>query len=106
MRKIEIVAVLMLALLLVSCAQHGVVEHDGTELTPSELESLYESRQEQTPEPDVLGKQTVYWTPSGTKYHRDPDCTHLKRASAVYQGTMAEAANHGADSPCSRCAGG
>ncbi len=106
MRICKAIAVLLWVVLFVGCASGGVVEHDGTELTPDQLESIYQSRVEENPDPELTVKGTVYFSASGTKYHLDPECTYLKRASQVYSGTVAEAANHGADSPCSRCGGG
>lgn len=104
MRKLYVVIALLCALALTGCAQQGIVEHDGTELTPAEHASLYQSREEEHPDPELTEKRTVYYTQSGTKYHLDPECTYLQRANTVYSGSVAEAANHGADSPCSRCA--
>ena len=104
MRSLSIAVALICTLALTGCAAQGVVEHDGAELTPQEHASLYQSREEEHPDPVLTEKRTVYYTESGTKYHFDPECTYLKRASKVYSGTPAQAANHGADSPCSRCA--
>ncbi len=106
MRICKAAAALLAAVLLVGCASGGTVKHDGTEMTPEEHASLYQSRVEQDPDPELTVKGTVYFSASGTKYHLDPECVYLKRASKVYSGTVAEAANHGADSPCSRCGGG
>ena len=106
MRIGKALTALLLAVLLVGCASGGITQHDGTELTPEAHESLYQSRVEESPDPELTVKGTVYFTASGTKYHLDPECTYLQKASQVYSGTLAEAANHGADSPCSRCAGG
>lgn len=106
MRICKVLVVLLLAMLLAGCATDGIIEHYGTELTPEEHGSIYQSRVEDKPDPDLSVKGTVYFSASGTKYHLDPECSYLKRANQVYSGTVAEAANHGADSPCSRCGGG
>ncbi len=106
MNRLGMTALFLLCLLLASCTGTGIVSHNGTELTPEEQASMYESREQEHPTPDLPDKGTVYWSPSGSKYHRDPDCGYLKNASKIYQGTPMEAANHGADSPCARCAGG
>lgn len=92
-------------LLLSGCAAKGVTFVKGETLSHAEQQSLYESRIEQQGEPDVSGKGEVYFTPSGTKYHKDPDCSYLSGAKQVLSGSIAEAVNHGAKSPCSRCGG-
>lgn len=105
MKKVCIIIAIFLLCMLCSCAADGIMEHDGTELAGDELESMYQSQQEADPDPQVQGNGRVYWTASGKKYHRDPECTYLSRAKQIYSGSMAEAADHGADSPCSGCGG-
>ncbi len=105
MRRICLIALVLFAF--VGCSAQGKAEASrGELLSPEEQASLYEERLEQEGEPDVGDKGTVYWTPSGTKYHKDPGCSSLKNAKEVYAGTAAQAANHGASQPCSRCSGG
>ena len=97
------------ALLLVlagCCAQSGAELSSGEPLSPEEQQSLYEAHTKQDEAPDVSVKGKVYWTKSGTKYHKDPNCSYLKNAKELQSGTAAEAANHGASEPCSRCGGG
>lgn len=96
-----------LLLVLVGCrAQSGVELSSGEPLSPEEQQSLYQERVEQEGEPDVSVKGKVYWTPKGTKYHRDPNCSYIKNAKELQSGTITQAVNNGAKSPCSRCAGG
>ncbi len=105
MRRICLIVPVLVTL--VSCSAQGKVEASSGEIiSPEEQASLYEERLEQEGEPNVSVKGTVYWTPSGTKYHKDSDCSSMKNAKEVYAGTVAQAANHGACEPCSRCAGG
>lgn len=97
----------VLLLVLTGCSQFGGHEpSQGKALSPEEQQSLYEERLEQDGEPNVSARGTVYWTASGTKYHRDPGCSYLKNAKEVLSGTVAQATNHGASLPCSRCSGG
>ena len=100
--------ILLLACLLVfsGCAATGMTVQEGETLSREEQKSLYDQRVEQQPEPEISGKGEVYWTPSGSKYHKDPACSYLSNSKQILSGTLAQAANHGADSPCSRCAGG
>ncbi|MBQ7378724.1 MAG: hypothetical protein IJW70_03475 [Clostridia bacterium] len=105
MKRIAIV-LLVLWLVLVGCGEQRIRVENGETLDRDEQESLYDQRAEQQSEPDISGKGVVYWTQSGTKYHKDPTCSFLKNAKELLSGTIAQAANHGADSPCSRCSGG
>ena len=105
MRRACLIALVLV--FLAGCrAQGGVEASSGEPLTPEEQASLYEERLEHEGEPKAGIKGTVYWTPSGEKYHKDPNCSYLKNAKEVLSGTAAQAANHGASEPCSRCAGG
>lgn len=106
MRRVCLI-VCVLFLMLVGCSvPRGAEISSGEPLSPDEQQSLYQERLEQEGEPNVDAKGKVYWTPSGTKYHKEPDCSYLKNAKEVLSGTAAQAANHGASEPCSRCAGG
>ena len=106
MRRLAYV-VLLVALCLAGCAtQDADQTMSGQTLSREEQQSLYEQRLEQQDEPTVVTKGTVYWSKNGSKYHKDPECSYLKNAKEVQSGTATQAANYGADSPCSRCAGG
>lgn len=106
MRKSFIVLLLLLFVFAACREQGGMEVVSGEALSPEEQQSLYEARTEQGSEPDVSVKGKVYWTKNGTKYHKDPKCSYLKNAKELQSGTAAEAANHGASGPCSRCGGG
>lgn len=106
MRRFYIMSLLLL-LVLAGCRAPSKVEASGGEvLSPEEQQSLYEQRVEQEGEPNTAHRGTVYWTPSGTKYHKDPDCSYIQNAKQLQSGTVAQATNHGASEPCSRCTGG
>ena len=106
MRRACLIACVLL-LTLAGCSMSGGNEpSSGEALSPEEQQSLYSARLEQEGELNVSAKGKVYWSPSGTKYHKDPNCSSLKNAKEVLSGTAAQAANHGATEPCSRCAGG
>ena len=105
MRKACIVVLLVL-LTLAACTEQGAMEvFIGEVLSPEEQQSLYDARAEQESEPEINVKGKVYWTKNGTKYHKDPECSYLRNAKELQSGTAAEAANHGASGPCSRCGG-
>ena len=72
MRSLSIAVALICTLALTGCAAQGVVEHDGAELTPQEHASLYQSREEEHPDPVLTEKRTVYYTESGTKFKVSP----------------------------------
>ena len=104
--KRVVLVILLLLLCLSACTQQGMCVHNGENLSPLEQQSLYDERAEQDTLPQNQSTGVVYWTSSGSKYHKDPTCSYLKNAKQVFSGTLAQAANYGADSPCSRCAGG
>ena len=96
---------LLFSLLFASCSAAGKVEaSSGEPLSPDEQQSLYEQRVEPEGEASVSVKGIVYWTPSGTKYHKDPNCSYIKNAKQLQSGKIEQAINHGASEPCSRCA--
>ena len=101
------VAIVLLILVLTACGkQQGIEVVSGELLSLEEQQSLYEQRFEQVSEPDLDSTAKVYWSSTGSKYHKNPKCSYLKNAKDVQSGTLAQAANHGAGSPCTRCAGG
>ena len=105
MRKACIVLLLLLFVFAACSEQSGIEVVSGEVLSPEEQQSLYEARTQQNAALDVSVKGKVYWTESGSKYHKDPNCSYLKNAKELQSGTAAEAVNHGASEPCSRCGG-
>ena len=59
-----------------------------------------------TPEPvaapEVAADGTVYVSPSGKKYHRDPNCRGLRNAKSLEEISQEEALSRGKE-PCSIC---
>ena len=53
-----------------------------------------------TPKPSKEESATVYWTPSGEKYHISRNCATLKRSKTIKSGTIAQAGNR---SRCKVC---
>ena len=49
------------------------------------------------------GDETFYYTASGEVYHRDRNCTYLKKSSTVNEGTAEAAIAAGKIRACSRC---
>ena len=45
----------------------------------------------------------VYWTDSGSVWHKSTDCTHIKNSTNLYAGTVAAAQSAGKSKACSRC---
>lgn len=53
-----------------------------------------------TPKPSKEESATVYWTPSGEKYHISRNCATLKRSKTVKSGTIAQAGSRGRCKVC------
>ncbi len=52
---------------------------------------------------DVSNEQIVYWTKSGSVWHTNPDCHHLKKSTNVLSGTVEEAKEAKKERLCSTC---
>ena len=45
----------------------------------------------------------VYWTESGSVWHKSASCSHIKNSTNLLAGTVTQAKTAGKSSPCSRC---
>ena len=45
----------------------------------------------------------VYWTESGSVWHKSASCSHIKNSTNLLAGTVTQAKNAGKSNPCSRC---
>jgi hypothetical protein len=75
------------------------------ETTPEETETApADTAQSETAESEtvaVSGK--VYWTKSGSVYHKDRDCYHLKKSQSVSEGSVEQAVSLGKERLCASC---
>lgn len=76
----------------------------GVDFNPASIEQYTE----QTKEVEILneGFNSVYWTPSGTRYHLYQDCSYINtdRTSEIFEGTVAQARElKNITQLCSRC---
>ncbi|HOX92999.1 MAG TPA: hypothetical protein PLC54_08735 [Spirochaetales bacterium] len=85
-RITSIVAVIALAIA-------GLVSYDWNPVSAEQAAGL---------ESELKG-QTVYWTPFGSKFHTDVNCSTLSRSTTVYEGSITEAIEANRNSPCSVC---
>lgn len=79
----------------------GLIQLDGAE-TADDIQnrSLIQEESEGT-DPAANGQvETVYWTPSGSVWHSDPNCTSLSRSKDVRSGTVAQS---GKERGCKIC---
>ena len=65
---------------------------------PVSIEWLERAQQEVL---QVSPDGTVYWAPTGKKYHVDPDCP--ARSETIYEWTVADAYERNLTDPCRRC---
>ncbi len=75
----------------------------GFDFDPPSIEQYTE--QTQTVEA-LAGKNFVYWTPSGTRYHIYDDCSHINtvRTDEIFEGSVAQARElKNITDLCSRC---
>lgn len=85
---------------------------DG-ETAPAEIETTPEETEtapaETAPAEDTAESETVavsgkvYWTKSGSVYHRDRDCYHLKKSQSVSEGSVEQAVSLGKGRLCASC---
>jgi hypothetical protein len=76
----------------------------GVDFNPPSIEQYTQ----QTQEVEILneGINSVYWTPSGTRYHLYNDCSYINtdRTSEIFEGTVANARElKNITELCSRC---
>ncbi len=45
----------------------------------------------------------VYWTESGSVWHKSTSCSHLKNSKNILSGSVSDAEESGKTKPCSRC---
>lgn len=75
----------------------------GVDFNPPSVEQYTDQIREVE---DLTGRDFVYWTPSGTRYHLYSDCSHITsaRTSEVFEGSVAQARElKNITELCSRC---
>ena len=108
MRRFIPVLILLL-LLLPSCTPSDGFTA-GRPLTKDELASLSAELFTQGDEPKETAPaytdrepNTVYWTESGSVYHKYRDCYHLKDSGSIKSGTVLTARVAGKERVCAEC---
>ena len=76
-----------------------------SESKDSELNTFAEQQSEIQSETFVSDQQneTVYWTKSGSVWHTDDQCYHIKKSSNVESGSVEDAMEAGKKKVCSSC---
>jgi outer membrane biosynthesis protein TonB len=77
---------------------------EETETAPAETAPAEDTAESETTESEtvaVSGK--VYWTKSGSVYHKDRDCYHLKKSQSVSEGSVEQAVSLGKERLCASC---
>lgn len=86
-----------------SCAKEDDFDA-GKTLSGGELKELQEKLLEEKNRPQELPDDAeCYFSATGSVYHKDKNCSYLKKAKEVLAGTIEEAQAAGALRPCSRC---
>jgi hypothetical protein len=74
------------------------------ETAPAETAPAEDTAQSETAESEtVAASGKVYWTKSGSVYHRDRDCYHLKKSQSVSEGSVEQAVSLGKERLCASC---
>lgn len=105
MRRFILCVILTLPLLTLSACAPSHEFEGGRPISREELESMSEAlfETEAPTEGETSLPGIVYWTDSGSVYHRDPNCRHLTKAEKVKSGYIGNAEMYGKDRPCSVC---
>lgn len=104
MKRAVIVLAALFLLLFAGCAKSDGFDA-GETLSGEELEQLQKSLLEEKNQPATPPEKIeCYYTASGSVYHKDRNCSFLKNAKEVLEGTIEEATVTRALRPCSRCA--
>lgn len=104
MKRAVIILAALFLLLFDGCAKSDGFDA-GETLSGEELEQMQKSLLEEKNQPKVPPEKVeCYYTASGSVYHKDRNCSFLKNAKEVLEGTIEDATEAGALRPCSRCA--
>ena len=108
MRKYGVLLCLVLCLLfLFSCVEHNTVEVVYKEgVDPNAALAFAEPDAEQTEAlsyAENAAEDAVYFTENGSVWHKDKECSSLKRSKNILSGTVEDAAAQGKTAPCKRC---
>lgn len=112
-----VAAVLCLAVCLVSCSSYSKTVSDfdaGETLTPEGVESILAAISEMEAAvtekypavTDENGDAVVFWTGSGSVWHRSRECSSLKRSTNIKSGNISDAESAGKKRACSVCGTG
>ena len=100
--------IIFIAFSFVSCVEQNTVEIVYKEgIDPSAVPAFTEpaSPQAETPSyAEDVADGVMYFTENGSVWHRDRECSSLKRSTNVLSGTVEEAEAKGKAAPCKRCA--
>lgn len=110
-------AVMCLALALGSCSSYSRTVSDfdaGETLTPEGVESILAAISEKEAAvtekypavTDDNGEAVVFWTESGSVWHRSRECSSLKRSTNIKSGNKSDAEAAGKKRACSVCGRG
>ena len=75
----------------------GATEHENEE-TKTETATSTRVEDDTSEQVDV-----VYWTESGSVWHKSTSCSHIKNSAKIFAGTVTEAQSAGKSKMCSRC---
>ena len=105
MRRLILLLIAVITVLALTACSPSHDFEGGHPISREDLESMSEALfdTEAPTEDETSPPGIVYWTDSGSVYHRDPNCRHLTKAEKVKSGYIGNAEMYGKDRPCSVC---
>ena len=95
---------ILICLAFASCADKAEPRNTGVKANKEILASIYRSIEEQK-NPILADEDDVFWTPTGTLWHTNSQCSSLARSETILHGSVDEAMTAGKERECLRCAG-
>lgn len=104
MKTIKILLTLVLCLtILASCKIGNDIKQHGGILADRDVVSSILKELEDKKNSSLAEDGDVFWSLSGTIWHKSADCSYLSNSKEVYHGTLEDAKLEGKERECTRC---
>lgn len=99
-----IVCTVFAALIMTACSGEDDPRNSGKKADEELLEEIYQELLEQK-QPIYAEEGDVFWSPGGSIWHEDAECSSLARSKTILHGTVEEALTAGKERACLKCSG-